>query len=63
MTIERYFQWMRIWKWFADAESSIQLEALRILLDTLWREDCDKTSPLKLQEFGAAWVLEERHSK
>jgi hypothetical protein len=62
MTNERYFQWMRVWKWFAAAESTIQLEALRVLLDTLWHEDCDKTSPLKLKELGAAWALEERHS-
>ena len=62
MTIERYFQWMRVWKWFATAESTIQLEALRVLLDTLWHEDYDKTSPLKLKEFGAAWAQEKRRS-
>jgi hypothetical protein len=62
MTIERYFQWMRVWKWFAAANSTIQLEALRVLLDTLWREDCDKTSPPNLKEFGAAWALEEPRS-
>jgi hypothetical protein len=57
MTIERNFQWMKVWKWFAATGSAVQLEALHVLLDTLWREDCDKTSPLKLTEFAAAWAL------
>jgi hypothetical protein len=62
MTIERYFQWMRVWKWFAAAEGTVKLEALHVLLDKLWHEDRDKTSPHKLEEFGAAWALEEQHS-
>jgi hypothetical protein len=60
MTIKRYFQWMRVWKWFAATESTIQLEALHVLLDTLWHEDRDKTSEESLKSFAAAWALEER---
>jgi hypothetical protein len=60
MTIQRYFQWMRVWKWFAAAKSKVEIEALHVMLDKLWHEDCDKTSPQKLKEFAAAWALEER---
>jgi hypothetical protein len=51
---------MRVWKWFAAAESKVEIEALHVMLDKLWHEDCDKTSPQKLKEFAAAWALEER---
>ena len=63
MTIERYFQWMKVWKWFQTVPGTPELESLYDMLNVIWKEEHDKISLDQLAQFRGAWELEERHSK
>jgi hypothetical protein len=60
MTIERYFQWMRVWKWFAATPQTSGLENLHDMLNVIWQDERENTTAYQLSEFGAAWALEEQ---
>jgi len=55
MPRERYFQWMRIWKFFASTEHTPDLGRLYGLLDVLWQEERKGATPEQLMEDSAAW--------
>ena len=58
MTIETYFQWMRVWSWFATVERTASLEKLRELLNVLWQEERKKGTSDELAAYAGAWGLE-----
>ncbi len=59
MTRDRYFQWMRIWKWFAVTDHTPSLGSLHNLLDVLWQEERKNTTWEELAAHSAAWELED----
>jgi hypothetical protein len=59
MTQDRYFHWMRVWKWFATTHSAERLRQLHSLLDGLWQEERKKATPEELAAHQAAWALED----
>lgn len=61
MTRKRYFQWMRVWKWFATMDRTELLESLHSLLDDFWQEERKEATPEELAAHAAAWALEDIH--
>jgi len=59
MTRERYFQWMRIWKWFATTHSTPGLGNLYEQLNTMWHEDRKASTAEELASHAGAWALED----
>ena len=59
MTRERYFQWMRIWKWFATVRSIPQLGKLHELFNELWQDERKTSTAAELAAHSEAWALED----
>jgi len=49
MTRERYSQWMAVWKWFQEQKGSTELEALYDMLNDMWQEDRQSTTPEQIE--------------
>jgi hypothetical protein len=59
MTQDRYFHWMRVWKWFATTHSAERLWQLHSLIDGLWQEERKQSTPRELAAYAEAWALED----
>jgi hypothetical protein len=59
MTLERYFQWIRVWEWFATVDRTAQLESLYNLLDELWHDEHKNATPEELLAHVGLWDLEQ----
>jgi hypothetical protein len=59
MIQERYFQWMRIWKWFAVNKGTQSLGNLHSMLDFLWQEERKNCMPGELPKHAGAWEHED----
>ena len=59
MTRERYFQWMRIWKWFAMDASPLGLGTLHDLLNVIWQDERQNSTAEELAEHSSAWARED----
>jgi hypothetical protein len=59
VTRERYFQWMRIWKWFAMDASPLGLGNLHNLLNHIWQDERQNSTAEQLAEHLSAWALED----
>jgi hypothetical protein len=59
MTQDRYFHWMRVWKWFATTHSAERMGTLHSRLDVLWQEDRKQATTEELASHAGAWALED----
>ena len=59
MTQDRYFHWMRVWKWFATTHSAERLAILHSLLDGLWQEERKQSNAQELAALAGAWDIED----
>jgi len=59
MTRERYFQWMRIWKWFAKDASPLGLGDLHNLLNNIWQDERQNSTAEELAAHLSAWARED----
>jgi hypothetical protein len=59
MTRERYFRWMRIWKWFGRTPETPGLGNLYNMLNAVWQEERRTSNEEELAAHSEAWVYED----
>ena len=58
MTRERYSQWMAVWKWFQAQNRTPELETVYNLLNEMWQQDRQATSPDNLASYSQKFDIE-----
>jgi hypothetical protein len=59
MTRERYAQWMKVWRWFQTQPRTHGLENLYEMLNELWQQDRQSSTPDQFANYLQAPGIED----